>query len=86
MSIQPANPDEFPGVSLDMQAIAREALMSGASFTGFKLTFENHGQEYYWEGSAQSRKLAELHALAALSSQYPTFNRYKARLIACIEG
>ena len=44
----------------------------------YKLTYECHGEEWIWSGTAASLVLADLAAKAALSEHNPGFNRYKA--------
>ena len=66
---------------LDMVEVSRLALMGKA----YRLEIECHGAPYRWTGAATSESGATSKAMADLSDSHPDFNRYKARVVACIQ-
>lgn len=66
---------------LDMAEVSRLALLGKV----YKLEIECHGAPYRWTGTATSEGSATLKAMADLSDSHPDFNRYKARVTACIQ-
>lgn len=51
----------------------------------WQLEFECHGQPFKWTGIAHSVGLATAKAVADLSDARPEFNRYKARVVSCVQ-
>ena len=66
---------------LDMLEVSRLALLGKV----YKLEIDCHGAPYRWTGCATSESSATCKAMADLSDSHPDFNRYKARVTACIQ-
>lgn len=83
----PTDPDALDGVHfpVDMDAVAAAAVAGAPTFP-YELEFNCQGEPFNWSGKAPSKGMAELMAVAELSSKFPGFKRYKARLVRCVEG
>ena len=75
---------ELGDIALNMEEVAAMALApKGAPV--WRLDIECHGCPFKWTGSASSEGAATLKAMADLSDSHPDFNRYKARVVACVQ-
>lgn len=68
---------------VDMDLVIREATASTEPI--WKLEITCHATPFKWHGPAKSEGVATLKAMADLSDSYPDFNRYKARVTACVQ-
>lgn len=86
MSIKPTPADAFDAMHfpLDMDKVAAAA--AGPDARTYELEFVCHGEPFNWTGKAISKALAEPTAVAELSAKFSGFNRYKARLVRCVEA
>ena len=73
---------DMPIIDLDMDAVYNTARTSRT----YLLEFNEAGTVFKWAGKATSRAAAELKARAELSDLSHNFNRYKARLVSCLEA
>lgn len=75
---------ELGGIALNMEEVAAMALApKGAPV--WRLDVECHGCPFKWTGIASSEGTATLKAMADLADSHPDFNRYKARVVACVQ-
>lgn len=73
---------DMPIIDLDMDAVYDTARLSRT----YLLEFNEAGAVFKWSGKATSRAAAEFKARAELADQLADFNRYKARLVSCLEA
>jgi len=71
-------------IALDMEKVTAAALAPKGGPV-WKLEIECHGKPFKWTGTAATVGVATLKAMADLSDDQPDFNRYKARVVACVE-
>ena len=69
-------------LKLNMDDVAKQAL---ASVPRWAIEVTCHGKSFNWRGMAPSERQAVLIAVAELSDSEPEFNRYKARVTACVQ-
>lgn len=84
--LNPTDPAAFDGVHFPVDMDAVVAAATGPASRSYELEFDCQGDPFNWTGNAPSKGMAELMAVAELSSKFPGFKRYKARLVRCVEG
>lgn len=71
-------------LDLNMPAIVQQALTPKAAPV-WRLDIDCHAAPYKWTGMATSEGAATLRAMSDLSDSHAEFNRYKARVVACVQ-
>ena len=66
---------------IDMEEVARAAL----ALPAWRLQIVASGAIYIWTGTGKTPGMATLRAMAELSKDNPPFDRYKARVTACVQ-
>lgn len=82
--VQAADLSEMVELNLNMPDIVTQAMAPKTGLV-WKLDIDCHAAPYKWTGIATSEGAATLKAMADLSDSHPDFNRYKARVVACVQ-
>lgn len=70
---------------VDMEEVTRQAFATHRPMRHWRVEFTTNGRPFNWQGKATSQAAAELRARAELSESSHEFNRYNARVSACVE-